>query len=65
MKIKISGGAERDIERGCDFYRSIDLDLAMYFNDCISADIDSLRSTLAFMQGLTVCTTRFRSVSRS
>ncbi len=43
MKIKLSGGAERDIERGCDFYRKIDLDLAVYFNDCISADIDSLK----------------------
>ena len=43
MKIKLTGGAERDIERGCDFYRKVDLDLAIYFNDCISADIDSLR----------------------
>lgn len=43
MKIKLSGGAERDIERGIDFYRKIDFDLAVYFNDCISADIDSLR----------------------
>ncbi len=43
MRIKLSGGAERDIQRGCDFYRRIDLDLAVYFNDCISADIDSLQ----------------------
>jgi len=43
MKIKLSSGAERDIERGIDFYRKIDLDLAVYFNDCISADIDSLK----------------------
>lgn len=43
MKIKLSRGAERDIERGCDFYRKIDLDLAVYFNDCIAADIDSLQ----------------------
>lgn len=41
MRIKLSGGAKRDIERGIDFYRKIDIDLAVYFNDCISADIDS------------------------
>ncbi len=39
MKIKLSGGAER----GINFYRKIDFDLAVYFNDCISADIDSLK----------------------
>lgn len=43
MKIKLSGGAERDIEDGINFYRKIDLDLAVYFNDCISSDIDSLK----------------------
>ncbi len=42
MKIKISAGAERDIEDGCDFYREIDPNLASYFNDSIAADIDSL-----------------------
>ncbi len=42
MKIKISGGAERDISDGCDFYGDIDPNLAMYFHDSISADIDSL-----------------------
>jgi hypothetical protein len=42
MKIKISGGAERDISDGCDFYGDIDPNLATYFHDSISADIDSL-----------------------
>lgn len=42
MKIKISGGAERDIADGCDFYGDIDPNLATYFHDSISADIDSL-----------------------
>lgn len=42
MKIKISSGAERDIADGCDFYAEIDPNLAVYFHDSISADIDSL-----------------------
>jgi hypothetical protein len=42
MRIKISGGAERDIADGCDFYGDIDPNLATYFHDSISADIDSL-----------------------
>ncbi|MDZ4848214.1 MAG: type II toxin-antitoxin system RelE/ParE family toxin [Pirellulaceae bacterium] len=42
MRIKLSGGAERDLERGCDFYRNIDPDLAIYFYDCLASDIDSL-----------------------
>ena len=42
MKIKFSGGAERDIVDGCDFYGDIDPNLATYFHDSISADIDSL-----------------------
>lgn len=42
MRIKISAGAERDIADGSDFYRNIDSDLATYFHDSISADIDSL-----------------------
>ncbi len=42
MKIKISAGAERDIANGCDFYHEIDLNLAVYFHDSVSADIDSL-----------------------
>jgi plasmid stabilization system protein ParE len=43
MTIKLSRGAERDIERGCDFYGGIDVGLAVYFNDSIAADIDSLQ----------------------
>ena len=42
MRIKISGGAERDIEDGCDFYGDIDPNLAIHFYDSISADIDSV-----------------------
>ncbi len=42
MRIKISAGAERDIADGCDFYNDIDPNLATYFHDSISADIDSL-----------------------
>ena len=42
MRIKISIGAERDMEDGCDFYCEIDPNLATYFHDSISADIDSL-----------------------
>jgi len=42
MRIKLSGGAMRDLERGCDFYRNIDTNLAIYFYDCLASDIDSL-----------------------
>jgi plasmid stabilization system protein ParE len=42
MRIKISTGAERDIADGSDFYHDIDPNLAIYFHDSISADIDSL-----------------------
>jgi plasmid stabilization system protein ParE len=42
MRIKISAGAERDIADGCDFYHEIDPNLAIYFHDSISADIESL-----------------------
>lgn len=42
MRIKVSAGAERDIADGCDFYHDIDPNLAVYFHDSISADIDSL-----------------------
>jgi plasmid stabilization system protein ParE len=42
MRIKISSGAERDMEDSCDFYGEIDPNLATYFQDSISADIDSL-----------------------
>ncbi len=42
MRIKISAGAERDIADGCDFYDDIGPNLATYFHDSISADIDSL-----------------------
>jgi len=62
MKIKLSRGAERDIERACDFYRKIDLDLAVNFNDCIAADIDSLQLDAGFMPALMVGTTLSQAV---
>ena len=42
MRIKISASGERDIAEACDFYGDIDPNLATYFHDSISADIDSL-----------------------
>ena len=42
MKIKISAGAERDIADGCDFYREIDPNLAVYFHDSISGPIQEV-----------------------
>ena len=42
MRIKISAGGERDIAEVCDFYGDIDPNLATYFHDSISSDIDSL-----------------------
>lgn len=42
MRINISASAESDIADGCNFYNDIDPNLATYFHDSISADIDSL-----------------------
>ena len=43
MKIRILPGAERDLEIGADFYESQGNGLGRYFNDCLMADIESLR----------------------
>lgn len=43
MKIRLLPEAERDLEIGADFYESQRPDLGSYFNDCLTADIESLR----------------------
>jgi hypothetical protein len=43
MKIRLLPGAERDLEIGADFYESQQPGLGSYFNDCLIADIESLR----------------------
>ena len=43
MKIRILPEAEYDLELGADFYESQREGLGRYFNDCLMADIESLR----------------------
>ena len=43
MKIRILPAAEHDLELGADFYESQREGLGRYFNDCLMADIESLR----------------------
>lgn len=43
MKIRLLPEAERDLELGADFYESQRPGLGSYFNDCLTADIESLR----------------------
>jgi len=43
MKIRLLPEAERDLEIGADFYESQRPGLGSYFNDCLTADIESLR----------------------
>lgn len=43
MKIRILPEAEHDLEIGADFYESQGAGLGRYFNDCLMADIESLR----------------------
>jgi hypothetical protein len=43
MNIRILPEAERDLELGADFYESQRVGLGRYFNDCLMADIESLR----------------------
>ena len=43
MKIRLLPGAERDLEICVDFYESQQPGLGSYFNDCLIADIESLR----------------------
>ena len=42
MRIRLLPAAERDIELGADFYESQKPGLGVYFNDCITSDIESL-----------------------
>lgn len=43
MKIRLLPEAERDLALGADFYESQQPGLGSYFNDCLTADIESLR----------------------
>lgn len=43
MRIRLLPEAERDLEIGADFYESQQPGLGTYFNDCLTADIESLR----------------------
>jgi hypothetical protein len=43
MKIRLLPEAERDLEIGADFYESQRPGLGSCFNDCLTADIESLR----------------------
>ena len=43
MKIRILPFAERDLEIGADFYNVQSEGLGRYFNDCLMADVESLR----------------------
>lgn len=43
MTIRILPEAERDLEIGADFYEAQRSGLGQYFNDCLSADIESLQ----------------------
>ena len=43
MRIRLLPEAEKDLEIGADFYESQMPGLGSYFNDCLTADIESLR----------------------
>ena len=43
MRIRLLPEAERDLEIGADFYESQAAGLGVYFNDCLTSDIESLR----------------------
>jgi hypothetical protein len=43
MRIRLLPEAEIDLEIGADFYESQQPGLGSYFNDCLTADIESLR----------------------
>jgi plasmid stabilization system protein ParE len=43
VKIRLLPEAERDLEIGADFYESQRPGLGSFFNDCLTADIESLR----------------------
>ncbi|QDV69296.1 hypothetical protein Poly24_30110 [Rosistilla carotiformis] len=39
MKIRITRGAEHDLERGADFYNQIRAGLGVFFHDCLASGI--------------------------
>ena len=43
MKLRLLPAAMRDLANGADFYELQKLGLGSYFNDCLSADIESLQ----------------------
>jgi plasmid stabilization system protein ParE len=43
MKIRLLPEAERDLEIAADFYESQRSGLGSFFNDCLTADIESLK----------------------
>ena len=43
MRIRLLPEAERDLEIGADFYESQQAGLGIYFHDCLSSDIESLK----------------------
>ena len=43
MRIRLLPEAEKDLEIGADFYESHQPGLGTYFNECLTADIESLR----------------------
>lgn len=43
MRLRLLPSTERDLEIGADFYESQRKGLGIYFNDCLSSDIESLR----------------------
>jgi hypothetical protein len=65
MKIRLLLEAERDLEIGADFYESQRPGLGSYFNDCLTADIESLRILLASMKYTMASGARFQSVFSS
>jgi len=61
MKMRLLPEAERDLEIAADFYESQQSGLGSYFNDCLTADIESM---LASMKPTVASSGLFRSVSR-
>jgi plasmid stabilization system protein ParE len=43
MRVRLLPAAERDLEAGADFYESQQKGLGAYFNDALTADIESLQ----------------------
>lgn len=65
MKIRLLPEAERDLEIAADFYESQRSGLGSFFNDCLTADIESLKIYAGSMKPTVASSDPFRSVSRS